>query len=157
MQNIFSKSFWNKQVKWNKKLSLLHFLATITLFSFTMILVTPSIFSEHHGDDGDPREEISGIAGAVGVIAGGVAWAGGIAAGTAAAPLWVPVAAGIGIGVGAVAVGVGLWDLFDGLEDDCNDCPGTGCNTCQPPDDDGCPNCDGSGYYMGDNCQTCNP
>ena len=163
MQNILSKSYWNRQVPWSKKQSLLHFLATITLFLFTMMLVTPVILSDHHGDDGDPREEIVAGAGLLAAVAGGVAWAGAAAAGAATAPVWVPVAAGIGVGAGIVAAGVGLWDLLDGPEDDCNDCDGSGyymdgthrCPTCNPPDDDSCPNCPGP--ENGGGCSTCQP
>ena len=144
MQNILSKSYWNRQVPWSKKQSLLHFLATITLFLFTMMLVTPAILSDHHGDDGDPREEIAAGAGLLATVAGGVAWAGAAAAGAATAPVWVPVVTGVGIGLGAVGAGIALWDLFDGPEDACNDCDGSGyymdsthrCPTCNPPHDD---------------------
>ena len=142
MQNIFSKSYWNRLVPWNKKLSWLCFLSTLTLFSFTMMLVTPAIFSDHHGDDGDSREEAAGILGGAGVLIGaGAKAAGAIIVGTGVAvtaPAWVPIATGVGIGLGAAGAGIALWDLLDGPEDDCNDC-------------------DGSGYYMGDNCNTCNP
>ncbi len=84
----------------------------------------------------------------LGIVGGGLAIGGAIAT----APAW-----GIAGGVCAiVAGGIALWDWADGPdEDSCNDCDGSGyyngdnCNTCNPPDDDGCPNCPGTG------CSSC--
>ncbi len=86
----------------------------------------------------------------LGIIGGGLAIGGAIAT----APAW-----GIAGGVCAIAGGgIALWDWADGPdEDNCNDCDGSGyymgdrCMTCNPPDDDPCPDCPGTG------CSTCNP
>ena len=135
-----------------KKVPLLNMTAAVTLICFVIsISLVPKVLSEHHGDDGDLREEIAIGAGAIGALAGAIAWAGAAAAGTATAPVWVPVAGGIAVGACLIAGGVALWDRLDGPEDDCYDCDGSGCDTCEPPDDDDCPNCDGTG------CDTCQP
>lgn len=70
------------------------------------------------------------------IIAGGIG--GGLAIGgaIATAPAW-----GIAGGVLAIgAAGIALWDYLDGPD--------------KP--EDNCPDCDGSGYYNGDPCNTCN-
>ncbi len=130
---------------WKKKVSLLNFIATVTVTFCILVSVTPEICSDRHGDDGDPREEIAAGAGILAAVAGGIAWAGGAAAATATAPAWVPLAGGIAAGAGIVGAGVALWDVLDGPEDNCYDCDGSGCDTCDPPDDDDCNNCDGRG------------
>lgn len=123
-------------------------IALITLTFFVTALITPYVFSDRHGDDGDLREEIVWGLGAVAGVAGGVA-AGAALVGTA--PAWLPVVGAIGAGATILGIGIGLWDILDGPEDNCHNCDGSGCNTCEPPDPDGCPNCDGSG------CNTCEP
>lgn len=134
-----------------KKLSLLQAFTMMTLYLCVLTTVGPQVFSDGHGDAGDPREEIAVVAGFVAVAAWSFAAGGAIAAGAATAPVWITVVGGIGAGAGVISAGCAIWDHFDGPEDNCNDCDGSGCPTCEPPDDDNCPNCDGSG------CDTCNP
>ncbi len=156
MYNKFIPRLWNKQVVWSqstRKVSLLNFFSMITISALFMVTATPQIFSNHHGDDGDRREEIVLVLGGVGAVAGAAA-----AAGVASVPAWVPVAGCIAAGAGLAAAGIAIWDWLDGPEDNCNDCDGSGyhedgdnCLTCNPPDDDGCYDCDGSG------CSICKP
>jgi len=139
----------SKQQQWKKRIPLLSFIAKLTLAAIFLAYFAPIVISNHHGDDGDPREEIAVAAGAVAAIARGVAVIGSIAAGGATAPAWVPAATAFAAGAAIVAASIALWDVLDGPEDSCPNCDGSGCNTCDPPDPDGCYDCDGSG------CSTC--
>jgi len=163
MQNIDRQSIWKQRYPWSRKVSLLTTLSTFILVVFTLTISVPSLFSDHHEDDNDPREEIAIGAGFIAAVAGGAGAIGGIIFAGATAPVWVPVATGIGIGAGIIGGGVALWDLLDGPEDDCFDCDGSGyymdgthrCPTCNPGDDDSCPNC--PGLENGGGCSTCQP
>ena len=114
-----------------KKLSLLQVFTMMTLCLCVFTNVGPQVFSDGRGDAGDPREEIAVVAGFVAVAAWSFAAGGAIAAGAAAAPVWVTVVGGIGAGAGIISAGCAIWDHFDGPEDNCNDCDGSGCDTCE--------------------------
>jgi len=66
------------------------------------------------------------------VIGGGIAAGCTIFTTVATAPTWVPIGGAVAGGI-AAATAISEW-----LDDDCYDCDGSGCNTCEPPDDDDC-------------------
>lgn len=117
----------------------------ISVFVICLMLVTytyPGFQETGFADWRDP------VVIGLGIVGGGAAIVGAITT----APVW-----GVAGGVCAVVGGgIALWDWADGDDgDNCYDCDGSGyymgdnCNTCNPPDDDGCPNCPGTG------CSSC--
>ena len=73
------------------------------------------------------------------VVGGGIAAAVTIAGVITTIPIWLTVTGAV---AGGVAAGTAIWEWVD---DDCDDCDGSGCKKCDPPDDDDCDDCDGSG------------
>ncbi len=124
------------------------FVRRITLLQAFTVLALAIICFSSIGVIPSSAVDLQKVAGWAGVVGGGIGVAVGIAGLGITSPVWVPVAGIVGGAAGIIGGGAALIDAYS---DNCNDCDGSGCSTCDPPDDDDCHNCDGSG------CSTCNP
>ena len=118
-----------------RKIRVINAISMCCVFLALFMYTTPYFMSPVDADWKEP----------VIIIGGGIAAGVAIYVAVATAPVWLTIT---GATAGGIAAGTAIWEWLD---DDCDDCDGSGCLKCDPPDDDDCDDCDGGG------CKTCLP